>query len=124
MTVVWSKLVRVAGWILIGLFGILGIAHVVLMALFYTGVQDQGYGYFLDYQWPGWLIVVLDVLVVLLVLFVRREGDRRPWPALGATILVAAIVVGRALWMVIPPALAAILVVDAARRVARRSPAV
>ena len=106
----------VATWGLISLFAVLTLAHIVLTVLFYLGVHDTGYGYFLEYEWPSWLITLIDVTVVLLVLVIRRERDDRPRAALGAAIVVAALVVGRALWMVFAPTFAVILIIDAIPR--------
>jgi hypothetical protein len=38
----------------------MAVVHVFLTVLFYLGVWDTGVGYFLDYDWPAWLIAVLD----------------------------------------------------------------
>ncbi len=113
-----ARLFAVSSWGLIVLFGVLTVAHVVLTILFYTGVHDQGYGFFLDFEWPSWLITVIDGSVVLLVLFIRRERSAQPWVVLGAVILVTAIVVGRTIWMIFPLVFAGVLVVDAIRRLA------
>ena len=121
---VWVRLIAVAAWGLIGLFTVLTVAHVVLTVLFYSGVHDTGYEFFLEYEWPSWLITIIDAAVVLLVLVIRREREAQASIALGAGIVVAALVVGRALWMVFAPAFAAILVIDGIQRMARhRTPA-
>jgi hypothetical protein len=110
--------VAVATWGLIGLFAVLAVAHVVLTVLFYIGVHDTGYGFFLEFEWPSWLITIIDAIVVLLVLIIRRERDAQPSIALGAGAAAAVLVVGRALWMVFAPVFAAVLVIDAIRRMA------
>jgi hypothetical protein len=114
-----DRLFAVASWGLIALFAFLAVAHVVLTVLFYAGIHDQGSGFFLDFEWPSWLITVIDASVVLLVWLVRRDRTVRPIPVLGATILVATLVIGRTAWMVIAPIFAAILFFDAVRGVAR-----
>lgn len=121
---VWNRLVAVATWGLIGLFTVLTVAHLVLTVLFYVGVHDTGYGFFLEYEWPSWLITLIDATVVLLVLVNRREREARPSTALAAGLVATALVVGRALWMVFAPAFAGILVVDGIRRLTgQRGPA-
>jgi hypothetical protein len=121
---VWLRLVAVATWGLIGIFTALTVAHVVLTVLFYVGVHETGHGFFLEYEWPSWLITIIDALVVLLVLVIRRERAAKPSVALWAGVVATALVVGRALWMVLAPAFAAVLVVDAIRRMAEsRQPA-
>ena len=107
-----------ATWGLIGVFTVLTVAHIVLTPLFYAGVHDTGHGFFLEYEWPSWLITIIDAAVVVRVLVILRERDARRAVALGAAVVVAALVVGRALWMVFAPAFAAILMVDAIRRIA------
>ena len=48
----WPRLYHRATWLLIGLFGFLAMAHVVLTVLFYVGAVDQGHGFFFSYEWP------------------------------------------------------------------------
>lgn len=121
MMSVWNRMVAVSTWGLIGLFTVLTIAHVVLTVLFYSGVHDTDQGFFLEFEWPSWLITIIDATVVLLVLVIRRERDDRPGAALVAALVVGVLVVGRTLWMVVAPAFAATLILDAVRRVAAKS---
>lgn len=110
-----ARLVAASLWLLIGLFALLAVAHVVLTVLFYVGVNDQGYGFFLDFEWPGWLITLLDALVVALVWRIRVSADS-PAVSFAAALVVAVIVIGRTLWMVFAPVAAGVVVLDTARR--------
>jgi len=63
----------VALWLLIGLFGFMAAAHVVLTVLFYAGIHDTGVGYVFDWQWPAWLIAIIDGTVAWLPWFADRR---------------------------------------------------
>ena len=106
----WPRVYRWATWVLIGLFGFLAVAHVVLTALFYVGVVDQGHGFFFSYEWPGWSISVLDALAAVLLWIAYRRGTDQPWLGLGLTLAGSIIIFGRAAWMVFAPVLAAIAI--------------
>lgn len=101
---------------MIALFVFLAIAQVVLTELYYAGVHDQGVGNPLLFEWPSWLITALDASAVGLLWFGHRRGAARPWAGLMAAIAVMPIVVGRADWIVIPPVLAVVVLVNASAR--------
>lgn len=112
----WSRIFTVASWILIGLFGFLAAAHVVLTVLFYTGVNDQGYGYVFDWEWPAWLIVIIDGATAWLLWFNLERGERRPWLGLAATVVASILAVARAAWMVFVPVLLVVVLVGSVAR--------
>ena len=100
---VWSKLHAAATWVLIVLFGLLAVIHVVLTVLFYVGVHEQGVGYIFSFEWPAWLITVVDASAALLLWFGYRRGVEAPWMGLVMTIGASVIMWGRAAWMVFVP---------------------
>jgi hypothetical protein len=65
----------VGSWLLIALLAFQAVAHLVLTVLFYAGAHDQGYGYFLDFRWPSWLITVLDVVAATSLWWVHPDHD-------------------------------------------------
>jgi hypothetical protein len=81
----------------------MAVVHVVLTVLFYLGVWDTGVGYFLDYDWPAWLIALLDGSAAYLLWVGYRRGVSNPWLGLTLTVIASVIMVGRALWFVIIP---------------------
>jgi len=77
---VWSRVYGVATWILIILFLLLATIHVVMTVLFYVGVLDQGFGYIFSFEWPAWLITLLDGSAAVMLWFAYRRGSRhRGW---------------------------------------------
>lgn len=113
----WSKTQRVASWILAGLFGFMAIAHVVLTVLFYTGVHDTGVGFFFDWEWPAWLIAVIDGAVAWLLWFAYKRGTDRATLALVATLVASILALARAAWMAFVPVLLVVLVAICVLRV-------
>lgn len=113
-----SKAHRLASWILIGLFTFLAGAHVVLTVLFYTGVHDTGVGYVLDWEWPAWIITIIDAAVAWLLWFAYRRGGDDPRMGLVATVLAAIMALARASWMVLVPLLLAIVIAGSVSRLA------
>jgi hypothetical protein len=99
----WAKIYAVATWTLIGLFTFFAIAHVVLTVLFFIGVWDTGVGYVLDYEWPAWLITLIDAVAALSLWSGYRRGSNRPWLGLTLTIVAATLMLARASWMVPVP---------------------
>lgn len=113
----WWKAYRVASWILVGLFTFMAGAHVVLTVLFYTGVHDTGVGYVLDWEWPAWLITVIDATVAALFWFAYRHGAAEPRRGLAATVVAAVMALARAAWMApLWPLLAIVIAGSVARR--------
>ncbi|HVR78794.1 MAG TPA: hypothetical protein VMS99_10415 [Acidimicrobiia bacterium] len=100
---VWSRVYATATWTLIVLFVILAGAHLVLTVLFYLGVWEQGVGYVFDYEWPGWLITIIDALAAFLLWTGYRRGSDTPWLGLTLTSLASLIMLARASWMVFVP---------------------
>ena len=91
---VWSMVYGVSSWVLIGLFALLALIHVVMTVLFYVGVVDQGFGSMFDFQWPSWLITVLDGLAAVMLWFANRRGAEAPWLSLVLTLAASVIVCG------------------------------
>jgi len=112
----WSSAYRLASWILIGLFTFLAGAHVVLTVLFYTGVHDTGVGYVLDWEWPAWIITIIDAAVAWLLWFAYRRGGDVPRMGLVATVLAAIMALARAFWMVLVPLLLVIVIAGSISR--------
>ncbi len=102
---VWSRVYGVSTWILIILFVLLATIHVVMTVLFYLGVLDQGFGYIFSFEWPAWLITVLDGSAALMLWFGYRRGVEGPWLGLVLTVAASVIMWGRASWMVFVPVL-------------------
>jgi hypothetical protein len=113
----------VASWILIGLFAFLAAAHVVLTLLYYTGVHDTGVGYIFGWEWPAWLITIIDATVAWLLWFGYRRGTEQPTRGLIATIAAAILALGRATWMVLVPVLLVVAIAGSVLRILRSRPA-
>ena len=106
-----------ANWVLIGLFGLLAVAHVVLTVLFYVGVHDQGVGYIYSSEWPSWLITVADASASVMLWLGYRRGVSAPWLGLVLTAGASVIMWGRADWMVFVPVLIVITIVGSVTRI-------
>ena len=121
---VWSMVYGVSSWVLIGLFALLAVSHVVMTVLFYIGVVDQGFGYIYDFEWPSWLITVLDGLAAVMLWFAYRRAAEAPWLGLVLTHAASAIMWGRAEWMVFVPVLIVVTIAGSVGRIitARRTP--
>ena len=100
---VWSRVYATATWTLIVAFVFLAGAHLVLTVLFYLGIWEQGVGYVFDYEWPVWLIMVIDALAAFLLWTGYRRGTDSPWLGLTLTSVASLIMLARALWMVFVP---------------------
>jgi len=107
----------VANWVLIGLFGVLTVAHVVLTVLFYLGVHDQGFGYIFGVEWPSWLITIGDASAAVMLWLGYKRGVEAPWLGLLLTAVAAVIMWGRADWMVFVPVLIVISIVGSVVRI-------
>jgi hypothetical protein len=107
---------------LIGYFGLMAVVHVVLTVLFYLGVWDTGVGYFLGYDWPAWLIAVLDGAAAFLLWGGYRRGVDDPWLGVALTVAASLIMLGRALWFVIIPLLVLVTISGSIRRVVQSRP--
>ena len=75
----------------------------MLTVLFFVGVWDTGVGYVLDYEWPAWLITLIDAVAALSLWSGYRRGSNRPWLGLTLTIVAATLMLARASWMVPVP---------------------
>lgn len=113
---VWSRTYAVSTWALIVYFGLMAVIHVVLSLSYLLGLWETGVGYFLDYDWPAWLIALLDGSAALLLWIGYRRGVRSPWLGLSLTLAASVIMIGRALWFVIIPLLVALTIVGSLRR--------
>lgn len=116
---VWSRIYGVSTWALIVYFGVMALVHVVLAVLFYVGVWDTGVGYFLDYDWPAWLIGLLDGLAAFLLWAGYRRRGESPWLGLFMTVAASIIMLGRALWFVIIPLAVALTIAGSIRTLKR-----
>ena len=96
------------------------VAHVVLTVLFYVGLHDQGHGFFLSFQWPAWLITVVDALAAVLLWWGYRRGVDQPWLGLALTVAGSMLMLGRATWTIFVPVLVVITIGGAGRRVVTR----
>ena len=115
---IWSRVYAISTWTLIVIFSFFAVSHVVLTVLFYIGIWDTGVGYVLDYEWPVWLITIMDGLAAYLLWFSYREGSIAPRRALALTILASVIMLARALWMVLVPVLVLLTISGAIGRIA------
>jgi hypothetical protein len=95
----------------------MAIIHVILTVLFYLGVWDTGVGYFLDYDWPAWLIALLYGAAALLLWSGFRRGVDSPWLGVVLTVAASLVMLGRALWFVIIPLLVVVTIAGSIRRV-------
>ncbi len=86
----------------------MAVAHVVLTVLFYTGDHDTGGGYVFDWEWPAWLIVIINERTAL---------------GLILTLAASVMALARAAWMVFVPILLIVAVASSALRMVRRRPA-
>jgi hypothetical protein len=114
---IWSRAYGIATWTLIVLFGFFAAAHLVLTVLFYAGVWDTGVGYILDYEWPAWLITVVDGVAAFLLWSGYRRGSSAPWLGLALTSLGSVIMLARALWMVLVPVLVVVTITGSIGRI-------
>ena len=112
-----SRAFKVATWTLIGLFVLLAAAHLVLTILFWVFDIGQGYGFFLSFEWPAWLITIADALVALMLRKGYRIGRSQPGVGFALMLGTAPIVVGRTIWMVFPLVLLGIALIGAVARV-------
>lgn len=99
----WARIYAIATWALIVLFSFFAVTHVILTVLFYTGVWDTGVGYVLNYEWPAWLITLIDGAAVFLLWSGYRRGSSSPLLGLTLTILASVLMLARASWMVLVP---------------------
>lgn len=95
----------------------MAVIHLVLAVLFYLGIWDTGVGFFLDYDWPAWLIALLDGSAALLLLLGYKRGVDSPWLGLLLTLVASSIMLGRALWFVVIPLLVVLTIFGSVRRV-------
>jgi hypothetical protein len=115
---VWSRIYAIATWALIVLFVFMAIAHVVLTVLFYLGIHDQGFGYVASYEWPAWLVTILDASAAVLLWIGYRRGADAPWIGLMLTVLASVIMLSRALWMVFVPVFVLVTISGSVGRIA------
>ena len=99
----WARIYAIATWTLIVLFSFFAAAHVVLTVLFYAGVWDTGVGYVLNYEWPAWLITLIDGAAAFLLWSGYRRGSSSPRLGLVLTSVAAVLMLARASWMVLVP---------------------
>lgn len=107
----------VAIWVLIGLFGLLTVAHVVLTVLFYLGIHDQGFGYIYGVETPSWAITIADASAAVILWLGYKRGVETPWLGLVLTAGAAVIMWGRADWMIFVPVLIGVSIVGSVVRV-------
>lgn len=119
----WARTYAIATWFLVGLFTFFAAAHVVLTVLYLIGVWDTGVGYVLDFEWPAWLITLIDATAAATLWSGYRHGSSRPWVGLALTSFAAVLMLARALWMVFVPIAVALTTAGSIARIAtsRRS---
>jgi len=113
----WSSVYALATWALIVFFVFLTGAHLVLTTLFYTGVRDTGVGYVLAWEWPAWLITIMDGLAAWLLWLGYRQGPDAPVKGLVRTSTASLIMLARAVWFVIVPIFVVLTMAGAIGRV-------
>jgi hypothetical protein len=113
----WARIYAIATWTLIVVFGFLAVAHVILTVLFYTGVRDTGVGYVLDFEWPAWLITLIDGAAVLLLWNGYRRGASNPRLGLALTSVASVLMLARASWMVLVPIAVVLTIAGSIRRI-------
>lgn len=113
----WPRVYAISTWALIIYFALMTAAHIVLTVLFHLGIWDTGVGYVFDYQWPVWLIALLDGSAAYLMWAGYKRGVARPWFGLAATLVASMIMVARASWFVIIPVLIVLSVAGSIGRV-------
>ena len=118
----WSRIYGISTWILVGLFVLLAVAHVVLTVLYYLGVHDQGFGYVFDWEWPSWLITIMDGSAAWMFWYAYRRCTENRWLGLTMTLLASTIAVSRALWMILVPAVAVVVVAGSIGRLVKGRP--
>lgn len=111
-----ARMYSVGSWVLIALLGFQAVAHLVLTVLFYTSAHGQGYGFFLDFRWPSWLITVLDVGAATSLWWVYRRGRDQRTVSLALTAAACAYIAGRMAWTTVVPVLSLIVLVGAFMR--------
>lgn len=120
----WARIYAIATWMLIGLFTFFAAAHLVLTVLYFIGAWGTGVGYVLNYEWPAWLITLIDGVAALLLWSGYRRGAGRPWLGLALTSVAAVLMLARASWMVpVPVALVLTIAGSIHRIVTSRRPA-
>jgi hypothetical protein len=111
-----ARMYGVGSWVLIALLGFQAVAHLVLTALFYAGAHDQGYGYFLDFRWPSWVITVLDASAAASLWWGYRRGRDQRTVGLVLTAAACIYIAGRMAWTIVVPVLSLIVLVGAITR--------
>ncbi|MGI9647184.1 MAG: hypothetical protein ACR2OI_01560 [Acidimicrobiia bacterium] len=109
-------------WILVGLFALLAVAHVVLTVLFYLGIHDQGFGFVFGWEWPAWLITIMDGSAAWMFWYAYRRCEENPWLGVTMTLVASTIAVSRALWMVFAPVLVLVVIAVSISRVVKGQP--
>lgn len=96
----------------------------MLSVLFFVGVWETGVGYVLDWEWPAWVITLIDASAALSLWYADRTGSERPWRGAVLTAVAAALMLARALWFVLVPIAVTLTVAGSIARVttSRRSP--
>jgi hypothetical protein len=116
---VWPRIYAASTWVLVAYFRVMAVIHVVLAVLFYLGVWDTGVGYFLDFEWPAWLVALLDGTAAYFLWSGYRRRLTSPLSGLLLTGTASLIMIGRALWFVVIPVLVVITVAGSIQGVAR-----
>lgn len=80
-------------------------------------------GYVFGWEWPGWLITIVDATVAWLLWFAYRRGTEKPSLGLVATIAAAIMALARAAWMVFVPVLLVVAIAGSVLRFMRPRPA-
>ncbi|MBT8250668.1 MAG: hypothetical protein KJN81_10430 [Acidimicrobiia bacterium] len=118
----WSKVYGASSWALVALFTFLAAAHVVLTTLFYLGIHDQGFGYVLDWEWPAWLVTIVDGTTAWLLWYAYRRCVERTTLGLVLTVAASIMAFARAAWMVFVPILLIVVLAGSVVRITNNRP--
>ena len=119
---VWLRIYKVSTWTLVGLFALLAVAHLVLTVLFYLGIHDTGVGFVFDWEWPAWLITIMDSSAAWMFWYAYRRCEENRWLGLAMTLVASTIAVSRALWMVFVPAMVVVVIAGSISRIVTGRP--
>jgi len=118
----WLRIYKVSTWTLVGLFALLAVAHLVLTVLFYLEIRDTGVGFVFDWEWPAWLITIMDGSAAWMFWYAYRRCEENLRLGLTVTLVASTIAVSRALWMVFVPAMVAVVIAGSISRIVMGRP--
>ena len=111
------RIYKVSTWALVGLFALMAVAHVVLTVVFYLGIHDTGVGFVFGWEWPAWLITIMDGSAAWMYWYAYRRCEESRWLGLSMTLVASTIAVSRALWMVFVPVMVVVVIAGSISRI-------